>query len=63
MFTANGRELLRGRLLDRAAADLEPATLRAALTAGTTALLLELRYLDTGLADRLAPVLEAAAGR
>jgi len=44
-------------------ADLEPATLTTALAAGTTALLVELRQVDDRLADRLAPVLEAAGGR
>lgn len=39
-------------------ADLEPATLTAALAAGTAALLVELRHIDDRLADRLAPVLE-----
>jgi hypothetical protein len=39
-------------------ADLEPATLTAALTAGTAALLVELRHVDDRLADRLAHVLE-----
>jgi hypothetical protein len=42
-------------------ADLEPATLSAALAAGTKGLLVELRHVDAGLAERLAPVLEAAA--
>jgi hypothetical protein len=42
-------------------ADLEPATLAAALAAGTGALIGELRCADAALADRLAPLLEAAA--